>query len=376
MNKKIKVMTVVGTRPEIIRLSRVISKLNKFIEHTLVHTGQNYDYELNEIFFNDLEIKKPDYYLNAAGENAAITIGNIIAKIDPILSEVNPDAVLVLGDTNSCLSVIPAKRRQIPIFHMEAGNRCFDQRVPEETNRKIVDHIADINLTYSDIAREYLLREGLPPDQIIKTGSPMFEVLQHFKGKIEISNILEQQQLKKNEYFLISVHREENIEDDNQFNNFVKILNNIAEKYKKNIIVSTHPRTRNRIEKDSIKFHKLIRLLKPLGFLDYISLQLNALIVLSDSGTISEESSILQFPALNLRETHERPEAMEETSVIMTGLNYIRVLQGIDLLINQDNLNKQNMRTVSDYSMPNVSEKIVRIIISYIDYINRKIWQK
>jgi UDP-N-acetyl-L-fucosamine synthase len=376
MNKKIKVMTIVGTRPEIIRLSRVLSKLDEYTGHTLVHTGQNYDYELNEIFFKELDIKKPDYFLDAAGENVATTIGNIISKIDPILEEVNPDAILVLGDTNSCLSVIPAKRRHIPIFHMEAGNRCFDQRVPEETNRKIVDHIADINLTYSDIAREYLLREGIPPDQIIKTGSPMFEVLQHFKGKIETSNVLDRLQLKKNGYIVVSVHREENIEPDSQFNNFVNILNKLPSEYDKKIIVSTHPRTRNRINKEGITFNDSVQLLKPLGFMDYINLQKNAFIVLSDSGTISEESSILQFPALNLREAHERPEAMEEASVIMTGLNYTRVLQGIDLLIKQANSNDSVINLVNDYSMPNVSEKVVRIILSYIDYINRKIWHK
>ena len=376
MNKKIKVMTIVGTRPEIIRLSRVLSKLDEYTGHTLVHTGQNYDYELNEIFFKELDIKKPDYFLDAAGENVATTIGNIISKIDPILEEVNPDAILVLGDTNSCLSVIPAKRRHIPIFHMEAGNRCFDQRVPEETNRKIVDHIADINLTYSDIAREYLLREGIPPDQIIKTGSPMFEVLQHFKGKIETSNVLDRLQLKKNGYIVVSVHREENIEPDSQFNNFVNILNKLPSEYDKKIIVSTHPRTRNRINKEGITFNDSVQLLKPLGFMDYINLQKNAFIVLSDSGTISEESSILQFPALNLREAHERPEAMEEASVIMTGLDYTRVLQGVELLIKQEYSNDCVIKLVNDYSMPNVSDKVVRIILSYTDYINRKIWRK
>ena len=376
MNKKIKVMTVVGTRPEIIRLSRVLTKLDEYTSHTLVHTGQNYDYELNEIFFKELDIKKPDYFLNAAGENAAATIGNIISKIDPILEEVNPDAILVLGDTNSCLSVIPAKRRHIPIFHMEAGNRCFDQRVPEETNRKIVDHISDINLTYSDIAREYLLREGLPSDQIVKTGSPMFEVLQHFKGGIESSSILDQLHLEKNGFFLVSVHREENIEPSSQFNNFVNILNELPNQYDKDIIVSTHPRTRRRIENEDVTFNDSVRLLKPLGFIDYINLQKNAFIVLSDSGTISEESSILSFPALNLREAHERPEAMEEASVIMTGLDYTRVLQGVELLIKQEYSNDCVIKLVNDYSMPNVSDKVVRIILSYTDYINRKIWRK
>jgi len=376
MNQNIKVLTVVGTRPEIIRLSRVLSKLDEYTGHTLVHTGQNYDYELNEIFFKELDIKKPDYFLNAAGENAAATIGNIISKIDPILEEVNPDAILVLGDTNSCLSVIPAKRRHIPIFHMEAGNRCFDQRVPEETNRKIVDHISDINLTYSDIAREYLLREGLPPDQIVKTGSPMFEVLQHFKGGIESSSILDQLHLEKNGFFLVSVHREENIEPSSQFNNFVNILNELPNQYDKDIIVSTHPRTRRRIENEDVTFNDSVRLLKPLGFIDYINLQKNAFIVLSDSGTISEESSILSFPALNLREAHERPEAMEEASVIMTGLDYTRVLQGVELLIKQEYSNDCVIKLVNDYSMPNVSDKVVRIILSYTDYINRKIWRK
>ena len=376
MNKKIKVMTIVGTRPEIIRLSRVLSKLDEYTGHTLVHTGQNYDYELNEIFFKELDIKKPDYFLDAAGENVATTIGNIISKIDPILEEVNPDAILVLGDTNSCLSVIPAKRRHIPIFHMEAGNRCFDQRVPEETNRKIVDHISDINLTYSDIAREYLLREGLPPDQIVKTGSPMFEVLQHFKGGIESSSILDQLHLEKNGFFLVSVHREENIEPSSQFNNFVNILNELPNQYDKDIIVSTHPRTRRRIENEDVTFNDSVRLLKPLGFIDYINLQKNAFIVLSDSGTISEESSILSFPALNLREAHERPEAMEEASVIMTGLDYTRVLQGVELLIKQEYSNDCVIKLVNDYSMPNVSDKVVRIILSYTDYINRKIWRK
>jgi len=371
-----KVMTILGTRPEIIRLSRVIAKLEKYMDHILVHTGQNYDYELNEIFFIDLDIKKPDYFLNAAGENAAITIGNTITKIDPILEEVKPDAILVLGDTNSCLSVIPAKRRHIPIFHMEAGNRCFDQRVPEETNRKIVDHISDINLTYSDIAREYLLREGLPPDQIIKTGSPMFEVLEYYKEKIASSKILEKLKLKKNDYFLVSVHREENIEADSQFNNFVNIIKSLSDKFKKEIIISTHPRTRNRVEKEGIVFSESIHLLKPLGFIDYISLQLNAFVVLSDSGTISEESSILGFLALNLREAHERPEAMEEASVIMTGLNYTRVLQGIELLKQYSQSNECIIKLVKDYSVPNVSEKVVRIILSYIDYINRNIWRK
>jgi UDP-N-acetylglucosamine 2-epimerase (non-hydrolysing) len=333
--KKMKVMSVVGTRPEIIRLSRVMAALDRYTEHVLVHTGQNYDYELNEVFFTDLEIRKPDYFLNAAGANAAETIGNTIIKLDPILAEVEPEALLVLGDTNSCLSAIPAKRRKIPIFHMEAGNRCFDQRVPEETNRKIVDHISDINLTYSDIAREYLLREGLPPDRIIKTGSPMFEVLNYYAAKIDASNVLARLNLKEDEYFVVSAHREENIESDQNFNNLVNVLNGLAEDYGKRVIVSTHPRTRNRIEKMSVTFHSKIELLKPLGFCDYVHLQKHAKAVLSDSGTINEESSILNFPALNLREAHERPEGMEEASVMMTGLNVDRVFQALTVLESQ-----------------------------------------
>ncbi len=376
MNQKIKVLTVVGTRPEIIRLSRVISALDQYTDHVLVHTSQNYDYELNEVFFSDLEIRKPDYYLNAATQNVAITIGNIISKIDPILEKIEPDAILVLGDTNSCLSVIPAKRRHIPIFHMEAGNRCFDQRVPEETNRRIVDHIADINMTYSDISREYLIREGLPPDQIIKTGSPMFEVLHYYKPKILSSKILSVLNLKQYEYFVVSIHREENIESDINFFNFIKILNTLAEKNDKKIIISTHPRTRKRIVEEEITFHDNVIMLKPLGFMDYVHLQLFSSCVLSDSGTINEESSIFNFPALNLREAHERPEAMEETSVIMTGLNYDRLSQGLAVLKNQNRGEKRNIRLVDDYNVPNVSEKVVRIILSYTDYINRKIWRK
>ena len=374
--QKIKVLTVVGTRPEIIRLSRVISALDQYTDHVLVHTSQNYDYELNEVFFSDLEIRKPDYYLNAATKNVAITIGNIISKIDPILEKIEPDAILVLGDTNSCLSVIPAKRRHIPIFHMEAGNRCFDQRVPEETNRRIVDHIADINMTYSDISREYLIREGLPPDQIIKTGSPMFEVLHYYKPKILSSKILSVLNLKQYEYFVVSIHREENIESDINFFNFIKILNTLAEKNDKKIIISTHPRTRKRIVKEEITFHDNVIMMKPLGFMDYVHLQLFSFCVLSDSGTINEESSIFNFPALNLREAHERPEAMEETSVIMTGLNYDRLSQGLAVLKNQNRGEKRNISLVDDYNVPNVSEKVVRIILSYTDYINRKIWRK
>ncbi|MBT8259882.1 MAG: UDP-N-acetylglucosamine 2-epimerase (non-hydrolyzing), partial [Bacteroidia bacterium] len=349
---------------------------NEAIEHIIVHTGQNYDYELNEIFFEDLEIRKPDFFLNAAGKNATQTVGNILIKIDPILEEQKPDAFLVLGDTNSCLCAIPAKKRQIPIFHMEAGNRCFDQRVPEETNRKIVDHVSDINLTYSSIAREYLLREGLSPDRVIKTGSPMYEVLNKFKSKIESSNVLQKLDLKKQKFFLVSSHREENINTSKNFNGLIESLNLIAEKYKYPVIVSTHPRTRNMLESKNLKTHKNIQFLKPLGFNDYNALQMNSFAVLSDSGTISEESSILNFHALNIREAHERPEAMEETSVMMVGLKPERIMQGLAALKAQDRDPDRNFREVYDYSMPNVSEKIVRIIISYTDYINRVVWSK
>jgi len=375
--KKLKVVTVVGTRPEIIRLSRVLFKLDssEAIEHILIHTGQNYDYELNQIFFDDLELRKPDYFLNAAGKTATETIGNIIINIDPLLESIQPDAFLVLGDTNSCLCAIPAKKRKIPIFHMEAGNRCFDQRVPEETNRKIVDHIADINLVYSDIAREYLLREGLAADRIIKTGSPMFEVLMHYLPKVERSQILKTLGLTKHDYFVVSAHREENINSEKVFINLVNTLNAIAKEFKKPIIFSTHPRTRNMIESKGIVFDSLVRLEKPLGLSDYIHLQQNATAVLSDSGTISEESSILNFPALNIREAHERPEAMEEASVMMVGMNTERILQGLTELENQNRI-ERNFRPVSDYSMPNVADKVVRIIISYTDYINRVVWQK
>jgi UDP-N-acetyl-L-fucosamine synthase len=373
--KKLKVMTVVGTRPEIIRLSAVINKLEEShaIDHILVHTGQNYDYELNEVFFNNFNLKKPDYFLNAATGTAVETIGNILVKIDPILEEVKPDAVLVLGDTNSCLCAIAAKRRHIPIFHMEAGNRCFDQRVPEETNRKIVDHTADINLTYSDIAREYLLREGLPADRVIKTGSPMFEVLNSRKEDIEKSDVLERLELEEAKYFVVSAHREENINSETNFIDLVDSLNAVAEKYNMPVIVSTHPRTRNMIEAKGIKFNPLVQTLKPLGFNDYVKLQIKAKAVLSDSGTISEESSILGFRALNIRQAHERPEAMEEASVMMVGLKRERILQGLEILETQE---KGTLRLVSDYSMPNVSDKVVRIILSYTDYINRVIWQK
>lgn len=371
--KKLKVMTVVGTRPEIIRLSAVINRLesSEAIDHVLVHTGQNYDYELNEVFFEDFKLKKPDYFLNAATGTAIETVGNILIKIDPILEEVKPDAFLVLGDTNSCLCAIAAKRRHIPIFHMEAGNRCFDQRVPEETNRKIVDHTADINLTYSDIAREYLLREGLPADRIIKTGSPMFEVLNSRKKDIEHSPILEKLSLKQNEYFLVSAHREENISSKENFHDLVDSLNSIAEEYQYPIIISTHPRTMKMIEAEGVQFHKLIQTMKPMGFNDYNKLQMNAKAVLSDSGTISEEASILGFKALNIRQAHERPEAMEEASVMMVGLKKNRILEGLEVLETQEN---DTLRQVSDYSMPNVSEKVLRIIISYTDYVNRVVW--
>jgi UDP-N-acetylglucosamine 2-epimerase len=375
MMKKLKVMTVVGTRPEIIRLSSVMKKLDasEAVEQIIVHTGQNYDYELNEVFFKDFALRKPDYFLNAALGSAAETIGNILIKVDSLLGEVKPDAFLVLGDTNSCLCAIPAKKRQIPIFHMEAGNRCFDQRVPEETNRKIVDHISDINLTYSDIAREYLLREGLPADRIIKTGSPMFEVINSKLEDIEASNIIEELSLKKREYFVVSAHREENIGFDRTFDALVEILNAIAEMYGLPIIVSTHPRTRNKIEEKSVIFNPLIKLMKPLGFNDYVKLQKDAKAVLSDSGTISEESSILKFPALNIREAHERPEAMEEASVMMVGLDKERILQGLEVLEAQT---ADLLRPVADYSMPNVSDKVLRIILSYTDYINRIVWKK
>ncbi|AOW17241.1 UDP-N-acetylglucosamine 2-epimerase [Polaribacter vadi] len=375
--KKLKVLTVVGTRPEIIRLSRVLLKLDETesIEHIIVHTGQNYDYELNEVFFEDLGLRKPDYFLNAAGGNATTTAGQILINIDPVLEETKPDAFLVLGDTNSCLCAIAAKKRKIPIFHMEAGNRCFDQRVPEETNRKIVDHTADINLTYSDIAREYLLREGLPADRIIKTGSPIYEVLLAYKKEIEDSNVLEKLELTKENYFLISAHREENINSDN-FLKLVETLNKIAEHYKMPVIVSTHPRTRNKINETGVKFNSLVKLMKPLGFHDYNNLQKNAKAVLSDSGTISEESSIMNFPALNIRDAHERPEAMEEAAVMMVGLNTERIMQGLKVIENQKRGTERTLRAVGDYSMPNVSEKVLRIIISYTDYINRVVWNK
>ena len=374
--KKLKLMTVVGTRPEIIRLSRVMPVCDKYFDHILVHTGQNYDYELNEIFFTDLGIRKPDYFLNAAGKTGAETIGNVIIAVDKVLEEVQPEALLVLGDTNSCISVLPAKRRKIPTFHMEAGNRCFDMRVPEEINRRIVDHTADINLTYSTIARDYLLSEGLRPDQIIKTGSPMFEVLNFYRQKIEDSKVLTTLNLKENEYFVVSAHREENINSDKNFLDMVDMLNAVAQQYQLPVIVSTHPRTRKRIEEMGIEFNPLIQLLKPLGFSDYNKLQLSAKATLSDSGTINEESSILNFPALNLRQAHERPEGMEEAVVMMVGLTAERVLQGLDILERQDRSDKRTLRLVEDYSMPNVAEKVARIILSYTDYVNRVVWKK
>ncbi len=374
--KKLKLMTVVGTRPEIIRLSRVMQACDKYFDHIIVHTGQNYDYELNEIFFTDLGIRKPDHFLNAAGTTGAETIGNVIIGVDKVLEEVQPEALLVLGDTNSCMAVIPAKRRKIPTFHMEAGNRCFDMRVPEEINRRIVDHTADVNLTYSTIARDYLLAEGLPADLVIKTGSPMFEVLNHYHAKIEASDILERLELTEHQYFIVSAHREENINSDQNFLDLVDMLNAVAEKYQFPVIVSTHPRTRNRIEELDIKFHPLVQLLKPLGFSDYNKLQLSSKAALSDSGTINEESSILNFPALNLRQAHERPEGMEEAAVMMVGLTAERVLQALEILEGQGRGNERLLRLVSDYSMPNVSEKVVRIILSYTDYVNRIVWKK
>ncbi|WP_237249517.1 non-hydrolyzing UDP-N-acetylglucosamine 2-epimerase [Sphingobacterium faecale] len=375
---RLKVMTVVGTRPEIIRLSRVLSALDasEAVEHIIVHTGQNYDYELNQIFFEDLGLRKPDYFLEAAGKTATETVGNILIKIDPLLEELKPDAFLVLGDTNSCLCAIPAKKRHIPIFHMEAGNRCFDQRVPEETNRKIVDHTSDINLTYSDIAREYLLREGLPADRIIKTGSPMYEVLTHYLPQIEASNVLEKLNLKKGEFYVVSAHREENINSEKNFRGLMTSLNAIAEKYQYPIIVSTHPRTKNMIDKMQIEMRPEVQFLKPLGFHDYNALQKHSYAVLSDSGTISEESSILSFRALNIRQAHERPEAMEEASVMMVGLSPERIMQGLVQVLQQEVGESRNFRPVADYSMPNVSAKVVRIIISYTDYIKRTVWSE
>lgn len=378
MKEKLKVMTVVGTRPEIIRLSRVMAALDNSlaIEHIIVHTGQNYDYELNQIFFDDLGIRKPDFFLDAAGTTATETVGQILIKIDPLLAREQPDAFLVLGDTNSCLCAIPAKKRHIPIFHMEAGNRCFDQRVPEETNRKIVDHVSDINLTYSSIAREYLLREGLPADRIIKTGSPMYEVLHHYLPEINKSDILTKLNLEENKFFVVSAHREENINSDKNFKGLMDSLNLIAEKYGYQIIVSTHPRTKKMIDSKQIEMRPEIQFLKPMGFNDYNALQMKSFAVLSDSGTISEESSTLNFPALNIREAHERPEAMEEASVMMVGLNPERIMQGLLQLQSQKRGAERNFRPVADYSMPNVSEKMVRIILSYTDYIKRTVWSE
>jgi UDP-N-acetylglucosamine 2-epimerase len=376
--KKLKVLTVVGTRPEIVRLSRVLAKLNQYCEHILVHTGQNYDYELNQVFFSDLGVRKPDYFLNSADNSngAANTIGNVIISVDKVLADVQPEAVLILGDTNSCLSVLPAKRRKIPTFHMEAGNRCFDMRVPEEMNRRIVDHTADINLTYSSIARDYLLREGLPPDMIIKTGSPMLEVLTYYRPQINASEVLSRLMLKENSYFVVSAHREENIESPQNFSKLVNLLNMLAEDYSLPVVVSTHPRTQKRIDETNSKFHTNVMLLKPLGFHDYVKLEMSARASLSDSGTIYEESSIMNFPALNLRETHERPEGMEETSVMMVGLEVERVRQGLAILTTQPRGTDRGLKQVADYSIPNVSHKVVRIIHSYTDYVNRVVWKK
>lgn len=372
--KKIKVMTVVGTRPEIIRLSRVIAKLDKYTDHVLVHTGQNYDYELNEIFFEDLELRKPDYYLEAAGKTAAETVGLVIARSDEVMEKEKPDALLVLGDTNSCLAAYSAKRRKIPVFHMEAGNRCFDQRVPEEINRKIVDHIADINLPYSQISREYLILEGFPPDRIIKTGSPMYEVIHYYLPKVNSSNILEKLRIKEYEYFLVSCHREENVDDPENFKKFINMLNGLAKEYEKKIIVSTHPRTRKRIESQGIKLNPLIELMKPFSFSDYVRLELGAIAVLSDSGTITEESSILNFPALNIREAHERPEGMEEGAVMMVGMDFKIIKCALNVLNDQGRNLDRSLRIVNDYDVINVSDKVIRIILSYVNYVNRVVW--
>ena len=374
--KKLKVVTVVGTRPEIIRLSRVLARLDEHCEHVLVHTGQNYDYELNQIFFDDLGIRKPDHFLNAAGGSAAETIGKIIIAVDGVLATEAPDAMLVLGDTNSCMAVLPAKRRKIPVFHMEAGNRCFDQRVPEEINRRIVDHTADINLTYSSIAREYLLREGLPPDMVIKTGSPMAEVLAHYQPGIAASDVLSRLNLTEGQFFVVSAHREENIDSDMNFGKLVQVLNTVAEHYGLPVIVSTHPRTQKRVDALGVQFHVNVQLLKPLGFTDYNRLQVSSKAVRSDSGTINEESSIMNFPALNLREAHERPEGMEEAAVMMVGLESVRVMQGLAILESQPRGDTRLLRQVADYSMPNVSDKVLRIIHSYTDYVNRVVWKK
>jgi UDP-N-acetyl-L-fucosamine synthase len=374
--RRLRVMTVVGTRPEIIRLARVMQRLDEDCDHVIVHTGQNYDYELNEIFFRDLELRRPDHFLNAARGSAAETIGAVIASVDSVIADTKPDAMLILGDTNSCMAAIPAKRRRVPVFHMEAGNRCFDQRVPEEINRRIVDHTADINLTYSSIAREYLLREGIAPDTVIKTGSPMFEVLSHYRAGIDSSDILTELGLKLNQFFVVSAHREENIESDINFRKLVGIVNHLAESFDLPVIMSTHPRTRNRVEATGVTFNDQVRLLKPLGFKDYVKLQMSARVTLSDSGTITEESSILNFPALNIREAHERPEGMEEAVVMMVGLEVDRVMQGLSILAGQTRGNTRTLEIVSDYNVPNVSEKVVRIIHSYTDYVNRVVWRK
>ncbi len=371
-----KVMTVVGTRPEIIRLSRVMAVLDRDMDHVMVHTGQNYDYELNQIFFEDLELRKPDHFLNSAGSTASETVGMVINNVDKAIEREKPDALLVLGDTNSCLAAYPAKRRKVPVFHMEAGNRCFDQRVPEEINRKIVDHISDINMPYSDISREYLLREGISPDRVIKTGSPMYEVLRYYMPKIKESKVLDSLKLKSGDYFLVSAHREENIDDPEQFGKLVDLLNGISDKFKKRVIVSTHPRTRKKMEERGVRLEPLVELLKPLGFSDYVKLQMNAIATLSDSGTITEESSILNFPALNIRQAHERPEGMEEGAVMMTGLEYKRILEGLSILKSQTHSDERILQIVGDYSVPNVSEKVVRIILSYTDYVHRMVWHK
>lgn len=371
-----RVMTIVGTRPEIIRLSRVICALDRYVDHVLVHTGQNYDYELNQVFFEDLELKKPAHFLEAAGRTAAETIGNIIARTDALLETLKPDAFLVLGDTNSCLAAYAAKRHRVPVFHMEAGNRCFDQRVPEEINRRVVDHISDVNLCYSDIAREYLLREGLPPDRVIKTGSPMFEVIQHYRAKIDASDVLQRLNLTQERYFVVSSHREENVDSPRQFAGLIEILNGLARDYDSRVIVSTHPRTRKRFEVEKCEFDARVELLNPLGFSDYNHLQLHARAVLSDSGTIAEEASILNFPALNLREAHERPEGMEEGAVMMVGMDYATVQIALTVLENQGRGSERTLRLVADYSMPNVAEKVMRLILSYTSYINRTVWRK
>jgi UDP-N-acetylglucosamine 2-epimerase (non-hydrolysing) len=371
-----KIVTVIGTRPEIIRLSRVMAALDRHLNQVIVHTGQNYDYELNQVFFDDLELRKPDFFLEAAGESACETVGNVITRADAVLEKVKPDALLVLGDTNSCLSAYPAKRRKIPVFHMEAGNLCFDQRVPEEINRKIIDHISDVNLPYSAIAREYLLREGFPPDRVIKTGSPMHEVINHYLPKIQSADVLRRMGLNANEYFVVSAHREENIDDPAQFQKYINVLNRIAEKYHLRLIVSTHPRTRKRIQEAGVSLSKNVELLKPLGFCDYVQLQINARATLSDSGTITEESAILNFPALNIRNAHERPEGMEEASVMMTGLEPDRIMACLDILETQSRGANRLLRPVADYSMPNVSEKVVRIIMSYTDYVNHVVWHR